>query len=116
MNRKKGKILIMTFAVATALGVGPIRARAGEFTERHPRRAEVNRRERRQQDRIANGVRSGRLNASETANLEGQEARLKAQERREVLQNGGYLTKGEQRQLNREENGLSREIYQDKHN
>jgi hypothetical protein len=118
MKTTSSKSWIGALALASMLGVAlvPSVARAGEFAEKHPRRAEVNRREHHQQDRIANGMKSGKLNASEAANLEGQEANLKAQEKAEVKQNGGYLTKGEQQQLNHEENGISRQIHQDKTN
>ena len=119
MKAGSSKRWIEGIALVTVLGVvgiAPTGARAGEFAEKHPRRAEVNRREHHQQDRIANGMKSGRLNASEAANLEGKEAALKSQERAEVKQNGGHLTKGEQRQLNHEENNLSQQIHNDKQN
>ena len=92
------------------------RAHAAEFAKKHPRRAQVNRRERRQQGRIGQGVKNGKLSPREGAKLERQEGRIKRQERAEVKANGGHLTKGEQRQLNQELNQTSREIYRDKHN
>ena len=91
-------------------------ASAASFAQRHPRRAEVNHRERHQQLRIANGIRNGSLSPAEVRQIESQEAAVKRQERREVRANGGYLTRGQDRQLNRELNGISRDIYQDKHN
>ncbi len=106
------RLLSLTGALCLA-AVPP--ASAG-FAQRHPRRAEVNRRFHHQQGRIATGIATGRLNAGEAAHIERQEATLKRQERRDVRINGGYLTKGQQRHLNREENGLSREISRDKHN
>jgi hypothetical protein len=108
-----GKVAL---AAVLAIGLAPGWARAEGFAEKHPRRAEVNRRERHQQDRIAKGIESGRLNPSEASKLEGQEATLKAQERAEVKHNGGYLTKGETRRLNHEEDQLSHEIQRDKTN
>jgi len=75
----------------------------------------VNARERNQQRRIANGLKSGKMTAQQAAHIEGQEAAIKKQEVSEVKANGGYLTKPEQRQLNRELNGVSKEIYADKH-
>jgi len=32
-----------------------------------------------------------------------------------AAQNGGHITKAEQRQLNREENQVSKQIYEEKH-
>jgi hypothetical protein len=83
--------------------------------DRHPRVRQVNRRAERQQDRIAAGVKSGQLTPRETANLETKEAALKSEERTFRLENGGSLTKSEQIQLNRQENNLSAQIYNQKH-
>jgi hypothetical protein len=114
MNFRSLAVVIGAVLVTTAISVQP--THAGEFARQHPRRAQVNRRERRQQGRIAQGVRSGRVSPQEAAKLEQQEAGIKQQERAEVQANGGYLTKGQQGQLNRELNQTSGQIYEDKHN
>ena len=77
---------------------------------------EVDRRRENQQDRIANGVKNGSLKAGETAKLEKQEARINKQVRQDRKANGGKLTKGEKKQVNKELNKESRRIYRDKHN
>jgi len=69
-----------------------------------------------QQDRIAQGVKSGQLTAGETANLEGKEARLNHEIRKDRAANGGKLTNGEKAKVNRQQNRLSNQIYKDKHN
>jgi hypothetical protein len=69
-----------------------------------------------QQDRIANGVQSGQLTATETANLEGKEAAINAQTRADRKANGGALTAVEKAQINRQQNQASRDIYRKKHN
>ena len=69
-----------------------------------------------QQDRIVQGVASGQLTARETANLEHKEAKLNRETRNDRKANGGTLTAQERRQINRQQNGLSRNIYRDKHN
>jgi hypothetical protein len=68
------------------------------------------------QDRIANGVKSGQLTAGETANLEKKEAAINAETRKDRAANGGTLTPAEKRQVNRQQNRVSNQIYQDKHN
>ena len=68
-----------------------------------------------QQDRIAQGVKSGSLTPHETANLENKEGRLNEM-RHDRRQNGGNLTNKEKAQVNRQQNHLSRNIYKDKHN
>jgi hypothetical protein len=76
----------------------------------------IQRRKENQQDRIAQGVASGQLTAGETANLEHKEAKLNREIRNERRANGGTLTPQEKRQVNRQQNRLSRNIYRDKHN
>jgi hypothetical protein len=73
----------------------------------------INHRERRQQRRIAEGIESGQLTARETARLERQEARIRAQERRDKAD--GNFTAQERRQINRELNRESKRIYRQKH-
>jgi hypothetical protein len=77
--------------------------------------SEVGRREENQQDRIAQGIGSGRLNAGQTARLEGREAALKNEVRTDRSYDGGKLTSAERAQVNRQQNKLSRSIYRDKH-
>ena len=69
-----------------------------------------------QQDRIANGVKSGQLTAGETANLESKEAAINGETRADRAANGGKLTQSEKQQINQQQNQLSKQIYQDKHN
>ena len=92
---------------ATALAVALTGAAWGQ---------EIQERRENQQDRIAQGVRSGQLTAGETARLEGKEAKLNQEVRTERQANGGTLTPQERRQVNRQQNRLSRQIYKDKHN
>jgi hypothetical protein len=69
-----------------------------------------------QQGRIANGVSSGQLNAHETGNLEGREAKLNGEVHADRQANGGTLTPQERQQVNHQQNNLSHSIYDDKHN
>jgi len=69
-----------------------------------------------QQDRIAQGVKSGQLTPKETAHLENKEANLNKEIRTDRKANGGNLTNNEKKQINQQQNGLSRNIYKDKHN
>ena len=76
----------------------------------------IQQRKENQQDRIAQGVKSGSLTAGETANLERKEAGLNKEIRQDRRANGGNLTNKEKRQVNRQQNKLCRNIYRDKHN
>ena len=82
----------------------------------HPRVNQVNRREGRQQKRIANGINNGSLNSNEASHLEKREANLQNTEQKDMAEHNGHLTKGEQKNLNHRENKISRSIRRDKHN
>jgi hypothetical protein len=69
-----------------------------------------------QQDRIANGIKSGQLTSGETSNLESKEAAINGETRADRAANGGKLTAAEKQQVNRQQNKLSNQIYDDKHN
>jgi hypothetical protein len=69
-----------------------------------------------QQDRIANGIKSGQLTAGETSNLETKEAAINGETRADRAANGGKLTQAEKQQVNQQQNKLSNQIYNDKHN
>ena len=92
-------------------GAGP-----GVVDPGHPRVNEINQREQNQQDRIANGVKSGQLTPAETQRLERGEQRLENNEKKDMAKDNGHLTKQDQRKLNREANHMSQRIYKDKHN
>ena len=77
---------------------------------------EVGQRRENQQDRIANGIRNGSMNAGEAARTENREQGINQQVRADRAANGGRLTGQEKRQINHEQNGASRQIYRQKHN
>lgn len=91
-------------------GAGP-----GVVDPGHPRVNQVNRREGRQQQRIANGLQSGKLNSRQAANLEKRETSVQNREQRDMAQHNGHLTKAEQKGINRQQNRISKSIYKDKH-
>jgi hypothetical protein len=77
---------------------------------------EIRERKENQQDRIANGVKSGQLTAGETSKLETKEAAINSETRADRAAGGGKLTAAEKQQINRQQNQLSKQIYTDKHN
>jgi hypothetical protein len=78
--------------------------------------SEVGKRAENQQDRIAQGVKSGQLTAGESAHLENREAKINREVRDDRAANGGKLTPQERAKVNRQQNRTSRQIYRDKHN
>ena|ERR1700761_2392219 len=76
----------------------------------------INQRKGDQQQRIANGVKSGQLTAGETSHLEKQEAGINKEERGMRAQDNGHLTKQDRQTIHKQQNQESRRIYRDKHN
>jgi hypothetical protein len=76
----------------------------------------VGQRKENQQDRIAQGVKSGQLTAGETSKLETKEAAINGETKADRAANGGKLTAAEKKQINGQQNQLSKQIYADKHN
>lgn len=77
---------------------------------------EVGQRQRNQQERIAQGIKSGQLTAGETAHLEGREAAVNHEIHNDRAANGGTLTAQERAQVNRQQNRNSAAVYRKKHN
>jgi hypothetical protein len=76
----------------------------------------INQRKENQQDRIGNGVSDGQLTAGETRNLEGKEAGLNHEEHNMRAADNGHLTGADRAKLQHQQNRLSRQIYNKKHN
>lgn len=110
-----GGLMVVGSASAQTQNSNTSGAGAGQVDPGHPRVNQVNARETRQQNRIANGVKSGKLTPGQTAHLERGEQRLQNNEKKDMAANNGHLTKQDQRQLNHEANNMSKRIYKDKH-
>ncbi|MFY9727515.1 MAG: hypothetical protein WAJ87_18615 [Bryobacteraceae bacterium] len=89
---------------------------AAVFTAAWAQSSEVGQRAENQQDRIAQGVKSGSLTAGETGNLETKESAINQEVRTDRTLNGGHLTGQEKKIVNQQQNQASRQIYADKHN
>ena len=73
----------------------------------------IDRRERYQQQRIRQGVRSGELTRRETARLEAEQGRIRGYEL--YAKSDGHVSAGERRRLDRMLDRSSRDIYRQKH-
>jgi len=76
----------------------------------------VGQRRENQQDRIAQGIKSGQMTAGEAAKAEKQQKGINKQVAADRKANGGTLTASEKKQINKEQNGASKNIYNKKHN
>lgn len=79
-------------------------------------RPTVNTREANQEQRIANGMRSGQMTSGEAARANQRQASIDRQVHNDRMANGGTLTPQERQQVNREQNAASRQIYRENHN
>ena len=68
-----------------------------------------------QQERVANGIKSGELTPNEAAHIEGQEGKLNNEIKDMREDNGGKLTAADKQKVHNQENRMSREIYNQKH-
>jgi len=75
-----------------------------------------NTREANQNQRIANGLRSGQMTSGEAAKADRTQSNIDQQVHNDRAANGGKLTGQEKQQINGEQNAASRQIYNEKHN
>jgi hypothetical protein len=83
-----------------------------DWAAHHPRRAEVNHRLANQDRRINRERREGELSVGQARQLHNEDRFVRKQERFMAAQNHGHITASQQRSLNQEENGVSRQIGQ----
>src|SRR5580692_1541669 len=75
----------------------------------------IQQRKQNQQGRIANGVADGQLNAGQASKLEKDESQLNQEEKDMKALDNGHLTSADKATLNRQQNQLSNQIYNQKH-
>ena len=80
------------------------------WQKNHPRRTQVNHRLNNQNKRIHQDVKDGTLSKSQAAGLHKEDHQVRQEERDMASQNGGHITKGEQKVLNGQENQISNQI------
>jgi CRISPR/Cas system-associated endoribonuclease Cas2 len=81
-----------------------------QWQKDHPRRTEVNKRLANQNQRIKKEVKEGEMTKAQAAKLHKEDRQIRKEERSMASQNGGHITKQEQRTLNQQENKVSRQI------
>jgi len=82
----------------------------------HSGKSEVGQRRENQQDRVAQGIRSGQIMADEAARTENREQKINRSIATDRAANGGRVTAQERRNINQRQNSVSRQIYRQKHN
>jgi hypothetical protein len=107
------KVVSVLIAIGISMGLASV-TYAQEETTGGTRTPVINKRQRRQQKRIDQGVRSEELTKRETLRLEREQYGIQ-QEKKEA-KSDGTVTKRERVGLHRELNQASRHIYRAKHN
>jgi len=103
-------------AALAALALPGVAQSTSAPAENQPTGSSIQARKENQQDRIANGMKSGELTAGESANLENKETKLNQEEGDMRKLDNGKLTAADKATLNQQQNQLSHQIYDDKHN
>ena len=102
--------VLATFASISFAQTAAPAASAAHFNQTHPRRAEVNHRLANQNNRIKTEVAEGEMSKARAAKLHKEDRQIRQEERLMAAQNGGHITKQEQRTLNAQENHVSKQI------
>lgn len=108
---------MLSFALALAIVASfSVRSSAAEsqWAKEHPRRHQVNKRLNNQNKRIKQGVKNGTLTKQQARQLHQEDKNIRQEERAMAAQNGGHITKAEQRSLNQQENQTSKQIDSEK--
>ena len=108
-KKSMGKMILGAAMIAMLAGTTGANA-ATAWQKEHPRRTEVNMRLAQQNRHITEERREGELTRTGARDLRAQDRGLRAEERLDASRDRGHITRGEQRRLNRQENGVSREI------
>jgi hypothetical protein len=119
VNRKSGVTVMnvkrnVTIAIL-GLGFALVTLNDASAAAAHPRRAEVNGRLAVENARINRNLAKGNITPQEATALHSEVRGVRAEERLDASQHGGHITKAEQHQLNQQENGVSKQIYQTAH-
>jgi hypothetical protein len=96
-------------AIALLLGAGTAQAET-QWEKDHPGRTEVNNRLKNQNRRIDHEEKDGQISKGQAAADHHEDHQIRQEEHDMASQNGGRITKGEQKTLNQQENGVSHQI------
>ncbi|MFC5473258.1 hypothetical protein [Paraherbaspirillum soli] len=106
------RITLSLAAVATIGGMLTSNAFAADsqWQKNHPRREQVNNRLKNQNKRITNEVKEGEISKAQAKQLRSNDKGIRTEERAMAAQNGGHITKQEQKTLNQQLNQNSAAI------
>lgn len=112
MLKNSSKAILIT-VLTGLIGVSATSAMAEtKFEKTHPARDQVNDRLAKQDKRIHREVKEGDMSKQKAERLHKADHKIRQEERDMAAQNGGHITKQEQKTLNQQENGVSKKIGQ----
>lgn len=102
----------LTFAATIVALAGLVGTASADDTwqKNHPRREQVNQRLSNQNKRINADVKNGTMTQAQANAVHHEDHQVRQEERDMASQNGGHITKTEQKALNQQENGISNQI------
>jgi len=112
MLTRTRKLLTAAALSAAIAGVAANALADTQWEKDHPRREEVNNRLGNQNKRIQNEVKEGEMTKGQAAKLHQEDRNIRKEEKLMAGQNGGHITKQEQKTLNQQENKVSKQIGQ----
>ena len=112
MLTRTRKLLTAAALSAAIAGVAATALADTQWEKDHPRREQVNNRLANQNKRIHNEVKQGEMTKGQAAKLHQEDRNIRKEEKLMAGQNGGHITKQEQKTLNQQENKASKQIGQ----
>ena len=108
-------IAMKSVRLATVVFAGTLVMAGSAFAEtswerNHPRRDQVNDRLANQSRRINQEYREGEISRGQARVLHREDRQVRREERTMASLDGGHITRADQRALNQQENGISRQI------
>ena len=110
MFKSARTLLTLAAATLTLAGLTNTALADSQWQKNHPRREQVNQRLNNQNRRIHKEVKEGDLSKAQAAKLHKDDHQIRREERMMASQNGGHITKSEQKVLNQQENQVSKQI------
>jgi hypothetical protein len=110
MLRSLRNVLTVAAVTMSLAGLATTALADTKWEKHHPRREQVNNRLANQNRRIHQEVKEGDLTKVQAAKLHKEDHQIRKEERLMASQNGGHITKTEQKALNQQENQVSKQI------
>jgi hypothetical protein len=112
MRKSIVRLVALTFVATLVTGATVDAFAEAHWDKTHPRRDQVNDRLANQNRRINKEVKQGEISKAQARDLHHQDHQIRREEHAMASQNGGHITKQEQKTLNQQENAVSKKIGQ----